>query len=212
MALLASKTGGGDFKLAPAGQYAAICYQVIDLGSQFSEKYQKWQRKVRIAFEMHGENQIGDGYATMDDGKPFTIGSTYTLSLSDNAALRGLLECWRGRPFTTEEEDGFDIGKLVGVPCMLTIQHEPYNGKEYANIKQASPLLKSITKPTQVNDTTYYELDPWKQKEFEALPEWLRAQIKESKEYKDMFMAGAPANTTNGAPKSEEPFDDEIPF
>lgn len=215
MALIA-KQSGGDFEIAPAGQFAAICCKVIDLGNHFSEQYQKDSHKVRITWELHGENQIGDGVGNMADNKPFLVDAEYTLSLSDMSRLRPMLESWRGRAFTDEELEGFDIGKLLGAPCMVTVQHEvSKKNKTYAAVKSVTPLLKSIQKPSQVNASLLFELEPWDQKGFEALPEWLRERIKLSTEYRERF-GGAnlpPAKSGGAAPaKSDAPFDDDIPF
>ncbi|TPL94770.1 hypothetical protein [Mesorhizobium sp. B2-3-10] len=212
MALLATR-GGGDFQIAPQGQFAAICCQVLDLGHHFSEKYGKWSHKIRIVWELHGENQIGDGVALTEDGKPMSLGAEYTLSLSDNSNLRPFLEGWRGRPFTAEEEAGFDVSKLLGVPCMLTIQHAKSadGSKTYANPVSASPLLKSLQKPTQHNPSLLFELDPWNQQAFEALPDWLRERVKKSREYGERFGGNTPAPMAKPV-TGDAPFDDEIPF
>lgn len=218
MALLAKQGGGGDFKIAPQGQYAAVCYRVIDFGHQYNATYDKWHHKVLIGWELHGENLVGDGTAYMEDGKPFITDATFTLSLAENSNLRPLLEGWRGRPFTDEELDGFDISKLIGVSCMLTIQHDvSKQGKTFANVKQASPLLKSLEKPTVINPTVLFEIDPWNQKDFEALPEWMREKIKQSREYHDRFtpnaqLPDAKASQPPAYMDDAPPFDDAVTF
>src|ERR1700761_9067656 len=111
MAIIASKNGGGDFELPPADQYAAVCYRVIDYGTQQTE----WQgavkhkRLILISWELD---------CKMSDDRPFTVSKRYTLSLHEKADLRKDLESWRGRPFTIEEEEGFDVSKLIGAPCL----------------------------------------------------------------------------------------------
>ena len=215
MALIA-KQGGGDFAIAPAGQFAAVCCKIIDLGHHRSEMYDKEAHKIRLTWELHGENQVGPGVGNMDDGKPFLVDAEYTLSLSDMSRLRPMLESWRGRAFTEEELEGFDIEKLLGAPCMLTVQHEQSKkGKTFAAVKSVTPLLKSIDKPVQVNRDVYFEMqDSWDQSAFDALPEWLRERIKESSEYRARF--GASAQAKPGAATApmiaEVPFDDDIPF
>lgn len=212
-----AKQAGGDFQIAPAGQFAAICCKVIDLGSHRSDVYDKDIHKVRLTWELHGENQVGSGVGNMDDGKPFLVDGEYTLSLSDMGRLRPMLESWRGRPFTEEELEGFDLEKLLGVPCMVTVQHEvSKKGKTYAAVKSVTPLLKSLQKPAQVNRSLAFDIDPWDQKGFEELPEWLRERIKLSTEYRERFGAPKPANTAVVSPAkaatTDAPFDDDIPF
>lgn len=207
---LIAKQGGGDFQIPNAGQYAAICHQVIDLGHQFNAVHNKWQPKVRIGWELHGENMIGEGVGNMEDGRPFTVSSEFTVSLADNGHLRPMLEGWRGRPFSEEELEGFDISKLLGVPCMLTIQHTNSNGKTYANVTAATPLLKALPRPQQVNDSLLFNFEPWNGAEFEALPQWVRDKIKKSRE----FSEGTNTKPTNGEQGGQQqaPFNDDIPF
>jgi hypothetical protein len=172
---------------------------------------------VRLTWELHGENQVGEGVGHMADGKPCLVDAEFTLSLSDMSRLRPFLEGWRGRPFTDEELDGFDISKLLGAPCMLTIQHETSKkGKTFAGVKTATPLLKSIQMPMQVNPSVLFELDPWNQVAFEALPEWLRSRIMESNEYRDRFGPPRETDASRPAPAAASheapPFNDDIPF
>ena len=47
--------------------------------------------------------------------KPRAISETYTNSLGEKANLRKMLENWRGRAFTQEEMDGFDLRNVLGL-------------------------------------------------------------------------------------------------
>ena len=135
MAIIAPK-GGGDFEIAPAGVYTGRCFKVIDIGTQKSE-YQgevKMSRKVIISWELLG----GD---MMADGRPFSVAKRLTLSLHPKSQMRPLLEAWRGRPFTQDEENGFDVSKLLGAYCLMNIIHETgKNGTVYSNISSVMPL------------------------------------------------------------------------
>src|SRR5258708_18184466 len=101
-----------EFVSVPAGSYTAVCYRVIDLGTQFSEFYKKASHKIMISWELDEK---------MADGKPYSIHKRYTLSSGKNAALRKDLESWRGKAFTNEEFGTFDIGVLIGVGCMIGV-------------------------------------------------------------------------------------------
>jgi len=92
MSLVVQETGksSGDFQIAPAGNHIAICYSLVELGHQYSAKYDKWQPKVQIAWELPTE--------PMADGRPFVVSQRYTASLGELASLRRDLEGWRGRP------------------------------------------------------------------------------------------------------------------
>ena len=98
-----------DFEMCPAGAHLAVCYQVIDLGTQLTnyQGKEKQQRKVFIGWELPNE--------LMEDGRPFVVGKRYTFSSYERATLRMHLESWRGSKFSDDEISGFNIRNLLGV-------------------------------------------------------------------------------------------------
>lgn len=198
--MLAKKEGGTEFELAPAGNHVARCYSIIDLGYQDSE----WQgvhksvRKIRIAWELPLE--------LMDDGQPFMVSRTYTVSLGDKANLRHDLESWRGRPFTEAELNGFEVYSILGVPCMVNVVHNPSRdgSRTYANVAGVTPLPKGIECPPQINRTVSFDLDKFDQATYDALPEWARKKI---------VLHVAPEKRAAVTAMQESSFpDDDIPF
>lgn len=190
MTIIASQPKKSEYELTPQGQFAALCYQVIDLGTQPSTDPTKSpSRKVSIAFELHGENLLGDGTAYMGDGKPFTIRTKFTISLAEKSNLRPFLEGWRGKAFTPEELEAFDLSRLVGAPATITVAHKPSKDskKTYANIQSITPLNKTLPKPLLFNKTILFEIEPWVQTNFDGLPEWIRKQVEQSAEYKARY-------------------------
>lgn len=140
MAIVAKNSGDGKtFDPAPAGVHQAVCVDVVDLGilDVTWQGKSKQQHKINVAW------QIAE---TRDDGKPFLVFKRYTLSLGEKANLRKDLESWRGRAFTAEEEQGFDVERLIGASCLLNIQHNESGGKTYANVVSVMPLLKGMPK------------------------------------------------------------------
>ena len=200
---------GGDFELAPAGTHLAVCYRVIDLGTQAVDwqGQTKHQRKVLLSWELPDEQ--------MSDGRPFSIGQRYTLSSSEKARLRQDLESWRGRPFTDVDFDPanpnrFNIKKLIGVGCLLTVVHTEKAGKSYANIKSVAKLMKGQAAPPPVNPTVYFSLDEYDEATFQGLSEGLRKIIAGSPEFIELSRA----HLHDEQPQREHApaFDDSIPF
>src|SRR5215469_1843604 len=131
---------GGNFTPAPAGTHAAVCVDVIDLGMIEVTYLGKTQRKHKIAIVW----QIDE---TLPDGKPFLVRRRYTCSLHDKATLRRDLESWRGRPFTDQELQSFDLETLLLVSCLINVIHETRNGSVYANVASVMRLPKGMTAP-----------------------------------------------------------------
>lgn len=144
---------------------------------------------------------------TDSEGKdmPRMIGKTYTKSLSENAALRKMLEGWRGKKFSDDELQGFDLTVLLGLPCMLTVTHSSSNGKTYADISGVAAMPKGMEAPPQVYDNLAFDLDAFDAlNNIDSLPEFIQEQIKKSKEW-EIFAGG---NVDDGIPETL----DDMPF
>lgn len=196
-----AKEKGGDFKLCPAGTHIGICNLIADLGLQ--KTFYGDKHKVYIRFEIPDER-----VEYTKDGKtisgPMSVGLTVSPSLSKKATLRSLLESWRGREFTKEELEGFDLFKVLGAPCQVVVIHQKAdNGNTYANIKALVPLPKGMAKPT--SEIGLLKYSPDEPSELEKLPEWIREKI-----------AHQVSATPEDEPHTETPGgkfeDDDIPF
>jgi len=113
------------FTPAPEGLFLAVACDVVDLGmvdDGFGMKH-----KVEIWWQLDERNP--------ETGARFTVRKRYTNSLHEKASLRKDLEMWRGRKFTPEELRGFDLEKLIGVPCQIQTVHKVTDdGKVFCNI------------------------------------------------------------------------------
>lgn len=180
---LAIKQTQKEITIIPEGSHAAILYSIVDLGTQEVEwqGQTKYQSKVRLTFELPDETKEFEGVL-----KPLVIGAYYTLSLSDKARLKPIIEGIRGKKLTEEEVADFsseEFAKLVGSPCMLSVLHTHKDGTTYANIQAVSPLPKSMPKPKQFNESVIYEVSEGQSDKFKALPEFMRNKIMKSREF-----------------------------
>jgi len=191
MGFVAKDTGGsGDFKKVPSGVFIARCYQLVDFGTQLStgQYGEKQVHKIRIGFELFGEDENGEPLEVEIDGKkmPMTIGTTMNVSLHKKAGLRKMLEQWRGKPFTEAEAEGFDVAKLIGAYAMVNCtQSEGKEGKIYTNIAGLSPVPGALknSKPAGVHEFNVFDLDKPDDAVFAALPQWMQNTISQSPEY-----------------------------
>ena len=143
MSLFVQETSKVNIPLLEAGAYPAVCNMLIDLGEQYSEKFDKLSRKVLIGWELPGE--------VLENGETRRLSNTYTASLNSKGNLRKDLISWRGRDFTVDELKKFDLRNIVGAPCMLSVIHrEGQNGK-YAAIGGIMKMPKGMPLPTLSN-------------------------------------------------------------
>jgi hypothetical protein len=219
---LKAKATGGDFKPIPEGVYVSTCYAVIDLGTHVSDKFKdklgqfKAQRKVLFQWEVPEERIDVDR-----DGKtinlPRAISRKYTLSLHEKAELRKMLEAWRGKAFTAEELEGFDVKAVLGASCQIQVVHEHgEDGKVWANVGAIMALPKGTAKPKAENPLTFFSFDDWDKREesIPVVPEWIEKIIGESEEFKAARVAAPPAGNNGGEPAAgtKSAAEEDLPF
>lgn len=200
-----AENNGSNFKLIPAGNHVARCYEMVQIGTVVEQSgiyAGKESHKVRLTWETPLEcEDFGKGI------QPFSISKEFTLSMNEKATLRKMLESWRGKAFTEEEAKRFDVTKLLGKPCMLNVIHKTTNaGKTYADIASIGTLPKGLECPDQINKSRVLSFDEWSEEIFGSLPEYLQTKIKSSKEYAKLFNP-----SHNEAPPQEQESDD-LPF
>jgi hypothetical protein len=160
-----AKSSGGSFVPCPPGAHSAVCVDVIDMGLlevNWGGK-KKSQHKIRIVWQVE---------EVMGDNKPFMVQRRYTLSLHEKATLRKDLESWRGKQFTAEELEGFDIEVLIGVPCLLNVIQEKKDGSTYANVASIMRLPKSMNALTQRDYVRVQDRTPAQAEAVTEGPQW----------------------------------------
>jgi len=182
MSIIAQQTNNGGGQTVPAGTHVARCYQIIHIGT-IPDTFQGEDRlvdKVRLVFELPLE--------TADFGKgeqPFSIGRDFTLSMHEKSGLRAFVQSWLGKAMSDAEANKFDIGTLLGKEAMVSVMHRTANtGRNYADLKGASPLAKGMTCPPQVNAAFLLDYDSEDfDLRFKMLPEWLQNKVSSSAEF-----------------------------
>lgn len=204
---------GGSFEQPEPGTYAAVCYKILDIGTQEGEYLgQKTvKRQVIIGWELSEKMTTGD-----NDGKPFVVSKFYTQSLNEKSTLRHDLAGWRGRDFTPEELAGFDAKNILGKGCMLSLT---LSDKGKIKVASVAKLPKGMTAPEQVNPSIFLSLEPqdFDRKVFEAQTEKMKAIIMASPEWEGLTAKGKPSQGGSSCfddMSDDKPWDDAdaIPF
>lgn len=225
MPIIAKNEGGSGFDPVPAGVYAARCYSMVHVGTIEGdfEGQKKIRNIVRISWELPTEKKV---FREENGEQPFVVSKDFTLSMHEKSALRKFLESWRGKGFSDEEAKAFDVSKLIGVACMISIIHKTKDGKTYAEISSLTNVPKGMDVPKQINPSFEFNYsEPFDKVKFESLPEWLRKKMMMSDEYKQITQA-APVLTLDqekeiaaAATEGEQLLDameksveDELPF
>jgi hypothetical protein len=122
-------SGKGNFAPHPdGGPYAAVCVDVVNM-PQRQTKY-GLQDKVRIVFETELEMEPDDQGGV----RPWLQMAFFGKTIGEKSNLRKFLKSWRGRDFTPEELEAFNLETLVGAQARLIIEHTQDGTDTYANI------------------------------------------------------------------------------
>ncbi len=204
MGRYAKDSGGGDFQQAPVGTHIARCVRLTDLGTQHGEYLGEptARSQVLITWELPSETVEFDGKSM-----PLLVSKFYTNSLSERANLRKDLETWRSKQFTGAELLNFDLMKVLGAPCMLSVVH---NDKSKAKVSAVTATPKGMQCPPQVHPSESFWLDELDPAKFEKLSDGLRKIIEQSDEYQEMV--SPKAHRQGSGQVHVDPLDDEIPF
>jgi len=146
----ATNSGNANREIIPAGNYIARCYSMIHVGTVEEDimGVMKTHNKVNITWELPTELKV---FNEAKGEQPLVISKEYNLYMNDKANLRKDLESWRGKAFTDEQAEKFDITNLLGVPCMLNIIHKTSKkGKDYAVISSITPIPRGLACPPQI--------------------------------------------------------------
>ena len=169
----------------PSGVHQAVCYAAIDIGTQDPNNPQyRPSRKVILIWELPHET-----VNTENGPKPRVISCEYTMSIGKKANLRSVLESWRGKPFTAQELEAFDLKNILGANCQLNVVHKAGKAdpsRVYARIQSIVPLVKGMQPLKPVNDIVCYDIPetgpivvpP-------SIPEWIAGKITASDEWKE---------------------------
>ena len=209
----------GNFDPVPAGLHHAVCYQVIDLGTQLNTMFNKRQHKVMIVFEIPGERIDVD-----QDGKqvsmPRAISKEYTGSISPRSNLGKDINSWRGEAFTPDELQNFDLRNVLSANCQLNVIHNSNDRGTFANIDSIVPLGKGMKKLTPENPQVIFDLDD-DETIPETVPDWIQEKIHGSEEWMAKHEPGADeavvqaSDVKDALPDGDKKEDDgkrELPF
>ena len=163
----------------PGGTYLAVCVYSIAIGEQlceFKDKGKSYNNQVMLGFELSGVEIEIDGKK-----EARTLGRTFNIAKSKNSALRKFVGAWQAREFTDEEFLELDTNDLVGKPAMLNVVLN--ESGEYANIEGVFQIPAGFPQPVPTLPLIRFDMEPWDQAAFEALPEWAQARVKKSTEW-----------------------------
>lgn len=191
------------------GQYPAIIYQIIDLGSQkFSKNGSEWFSPQRlIGFELPGMTFETKNGETLS--KVISITAFDSLNPSKNGQIgqREVIDAAaQAQGWDEEQLAAYDIDQLLGKSVMLTVSGVESNGKVYQNITAIETLpggmiVEPIRENVSISVGDFVSLNNL------DIPDWIKNKIASSKEYQDHI---ALENARTGADVNQVAMDGEV--
>ena len=236
---ISGESGGGDFPKLEPGIYHGTCYSIIDLGESDQEYKGVVSKKKRIhlGFEITEAVDPSTNIVMTEDGRPFGAFKTYTASTSELSTLRKHVESWRGKSYTDEEVNSFDITQMIG--CTVKIEIGLTKKSDFG--EGGNPKIVALREPRDGikkvethNDIVLFDIDDYcdeftgnsspKSKAmcdvFESLADWHKSDIEASYQWMvakqkfedtpvEKLMEEMPPEETNN---KDDFKDDNIPF
>ena len=209
MSIIAKDGGNSIIPKLEDGVYTAISSAIIDLGVQVSEKFNNSQRKIMLVWSVLNEFIEINGEQIQR-----TMNKEYGLSLGEKSNLRKDLQAWRGKAFTEEELQGFNLLNILNKGCQLQIINTEKNGKTYNNIAGIMSMPKG-TKLAELENVTVFDMeDEGTWQNWSNISSWIQEKIKKAEnlkttgfdkfieEYNDMVKEDVEENIS----KAEQPF------
>jgi len=190
--MLLAKIGAERTPPLEEGVYTGVCTMVIDLGVQYNQMFDKTNQQVKILWNVVGE------YIEINDEKlPRQISKDFTLSMDDRSTLHKMLKSWRGKAFTAEELQGFDLRKLLGAGCQLQVIHKSNDRGTFAVVENIMQLPKGAAKP-EAESTGFFDMDDAETYAvFDTLPRYIQEKIAQAQNFAATGLV-LPAKNGNG--------------
>lgn len=171
--------------LIEEGSYIATIYSVIEMGTQLNPAFGTESKKIRLTFELPTELKV---FKEENGEQPRVISQEYSLSLSEKASLRKIVEACVPSALKLDDEGmmpDFDVENLIGKNCLITIKHkETTKGAKFQNVENVTIVPKGMQSYKQINETKVLSFDNWNDELFNSLPEFIKDKIMVSSEYK----------------------------
>lgn len=192
-------------KQIPPGTHIAICYRIVFCGTQPDSGFGP-KKKLVISWELPHERVQWEGKEMpMSATRFYTIGASG--GMNKKSSLRKDLSAWRGRDFTPEELQHFELKAILGKGCQVVVE-QGENGK--SKVVGVVGLPKGMKTENPINPMIEYSIEDGKEVEaFKALPEWLQNMCSQCLEWTNPAELEGPKVEEELPP---EPDDSDVPF
>ena len=205
------KLGGeteGEYTPIPEETYLGTNVAIIDLGTQYNQKYKVYRRKVLLMWEIPDVRAQFEFEGTEYD-YPKVVSRQFGATMSKRGHLRPALERWEGRTFGVGEE--VELKDYLGTAALIQVVHNKSGERTYSNVGSVSKLLKGMAAPKQETKSMWFSFDEHETVEsvedvLQDFPDWIEWIVK------TVRLATEYENLQKREIHSEIAQDDDVPF
>lgn len=201
MAIIITSSGSADRPQIEPGTHFGICYRVCDIGTQPDSGYGP-KHKVILSFELPNERVNDNGV-----DKPAGISYIQSASLHEKSNFRKDLERWRGKAFAAQELLGFDLAKLLGQMCMLSVSH---NSKGKSVVTGLSAVPKGTPRVEPYNPLVEWSVSQGQDATYQTLPDFIKKMAAVSLEWTKAAAVPAAFKAAAGPAPATPPWPTQI--
>jgi len=195
----------------PAQTCHGVCIGCVDIGSQWSDEYQKFFRQIILTWELPTVRMDVADKNGVKKNMPRVISKTYSNTLGKGLRLLEHIEMWRGKFASDNEKRNYDYSERLGKNCILVIANSPkQGGGTKATVASVAPLMTGMQEKQPESAITDYDMDRDGFDNLPASPPWAADNIRKSKEYKEAM--GEHTEMADEQPDSREGGNPDIPF
>lgn len=187
------------------GSYPARVVRILDLGLQAGQEFEGRMKpnanKVDFTYELL-DCFMKDKDGNYDESKPRWISEDFPLHRPDADLAKSTK---RAKAIDPTNSVDYDLTKMLGMPCMVTVGHRVSKGKTYDKVLDVAPMRASqaAAAPALKNEPILFLLDEPDMEVFNKLPPFMQDRIKGNLEFNgsklQAALSGKPAEIAQEA-------------
>ena len=160
-------------ELIPEGPHAARCVRVIEIGDQYSAKYDSVSNKVIVVFAVPGVTiDINGEQKQKFISNPFGV----TKSSFERSTLRQYARALC-------PEGGSSLGDFLDKPCQIYVVHGGEADKRYDKLDSVAPILPGIEVPPLDTEPYWFQWDNPDPEVWVKIPKYTQETIMNARNY-----------------------------
>ena len=187
-------------ELIPKGPHAARCVRIVEIGKQYSPRFDSESDKVVITLSLP--------HVTVDMGgeeKQAFIGNNFgiTKSTNEKSTMRQYVRA------LDPKGEARRLGDLLEKPCQVYVSHRTKNDKTYHYIDAVSPLLPGIEVPELDTEPFWFQWENPAVEVWNKIPKFQQDLIKQARNYPGSYVEEMVLDVEGGI---NEESDDDLPM